>query len=154
MFCALGDCAAKQTPHFFRNRIRPLDYAETKSALEFARYIRLNFVSRGYYFYVTGTIPAHKDPARTDAKIVGQYGLDISKWVRARRRRLGIASVQYLRFGREFIILATHGEHRFFKDEVGSIHDIRRSPLRIGDLHLLRWLAWSVPLNCSVTFLG
>lgn len=130
-----GRLCRKQLPHFLIER-QTLDHAETKSALEFARYVRLNFVCRGYFFYVAGMIPEYKDPARTDAKIKAQYGLHISKWERARQRRRGIASVQYLRFGREFIILATQGKHRFFQAESQGIRDIRRTPLQVRGLRI------------------
>ncbi len=38
--------------------------------------------------------------------------------------------MQYLRFERFFVLLATHGQHPFFAAEGGQIHDIRRRPLR------------------------
>jgi hypothetical protein len=87
------------------------------------------YVSNGYWFYVSGRVPDHKDPAALDAKIITQYGLDISKWERARRKQAGLANVQYLRYGRFFVILATHGPHDFFTSEAGQIWDIRRHPL-------------------------
>ena len=74
-------------------------------------------VGRGYYFYVRGNIPPHKDPAKTDQRIVGRYGLDVSKWTRCRRRKRGEASLQYLRHGKFFVLVATHGEHPFFATE-------------------------------------
>ena len=125
--CAFGDCA-KNNLTLFRQEVT-LDHAESKDLFEFARYLRVNFVLRGYFFYVTGKIPVHKDPTRTDAKIAAQYGLDISKWARARRRKQGVAAVQYLRFGREFVILATHGKHPFFQGEASVFRDIRRVPM-------------------------
>ena len=39
---------------------------------------------------------------------------------------------QYIRYGQHFAILATKGEHEFFRIESGSIHDIRHVPLKIG----------------------
>ena len=40
--------------------------------------------------------------------------------------------MQYLRFGRRFVILATHGAHQFFECEAKNIRDVRWTPLRIG----------------------
>ena len=108
-----------------------MDDGETRSPAEFVRHVAVNLVSRGYFFYVTGEIPAHKDPAATDAKIVRHYGTDISKWTRYRQRRRGCASVQYLRHGHRFVLLATHGAHRFFQDEADVIRDLRQQPLRL-----------------------
>ena len=67
-----------------------------------------------------------------DRKLVTRYGLDISKWARARRKQTGAASVQYLRFRRDFVLLATYGRHRFFDEERAKIRDVRRSPIRVG----------------------
>jgi hypothetical protein len=37
--------------------------------------------------------------------------------------------VQYLRYGRCYVILATHGQHPFFAAEDRQVRDIRRHPL-------------------------
>ncbi|MCZ6652617.1 MAG: hypothetical protein O7D91_06270 [Planctomycetota bacterium] len=66
-----------------------------------------------------------------DAKLLDRYQISISKWARARRKRSGGANVQYLRYGRFFVLIATRGEHRFFKDEP-TFRDIRREPLRFA----------------------
>jgi hypothetical protein len=96
----------------------------------FVQQLAVNYVARGYYFYVTGTIPEGKDPAKTDRKIIEQYGIDMSKWARARRRKGGEANVQYLRYERFYVIIATHGKHPFFTAEGEQIRDIRKRPLR------------------------
>jgi len=101
----------------------------TFTAAGFVQQLAVSYVSNGYWFYVTGRVPDHKDPAALDQKIIDRYGLDISKWERARRKQTGLANVQYLRYGRFFAILATHGQHAFFTGEAGQIWDIRRHPL-------------------------
>ena len=65
---------------------------------------------------------------RTDQTIIDKYSIDISKWARARRKRIGLANVHYLRFERFFVIIATKGEHRFFESESG-IRDVRRDSI-------------------------
>ena len=60
----------------------------------FVQQVAVGYVANGYYFYVAGKIPPGKDPAKTDAKIIAQYGIDVSKWTRTRRRKEGMASVQ------------------------------------------------------------
>ena len=96
----------------------------------FVQQLAVNYVARGYYFYVTGIIPEGKDPAKTDRKIIAQYGIDISKWARARRKKEGKANVQYLRHDRFYVIVATHGEHPFFAAEQNQLRNIRKQPLR------------------------
>jgi hypothetical protein len=107
----------------------PYQFVAT-SVAGFVQQLAVNYVARGYYFYVTGTIPEGKDPAKTDRKIMEQYGIDISKWARVRRKRAGLANVHYLRHDRFYVIIATHGEHPFFVAEQNQIRDIRKQPLR------------------------
>src|ERR1035441_6401818 len=99
------------------------------SVAGFVQQLAVNYVARGYCFYVTGTIPEGKDPAKTDRKIIEQYGIDISKWARVRRRKEGGASVQYLRYDPFYVIIATRGVHPFFRAEGKQIRDIRKQPL-------------------------
>ena len=99
------------------------------SVAGFVQQLAVAYIANGYWFYVAGRIPERKEPAKTDAKIIAQYGLDVSKWTRARCRKVGAASVQYLRCGRFYVIVATHGEHPFFAAEGRQVHDFRRRPL-------------------------
>lgn len=99
------------------------------SVAGFVQQLAVCYVARGYYFYVTGRIPEDKDPARTDEKIIEQYGIGVSKWVRARQKKEGLARVQYLRHGRFFVIIATHGAQPFFEAEANNLKDVRISPI-------------------------
>jgi hypothetical protein len=96
----------------------------------FVQQLAVGCVARGYWFYVDGLIPDHKDPAAVDAKLAARYGLDLSKWARARRKRSGGANVRYLRHGHFFVLLATHGRHAFF--DVEPFRDIRERPIRFA----------------------
>ena len=100
------------------------------SVAGFVQQLAVAYVAHGYWFYVTGQVPEDKDPAPVDRKIIRQYGIDVSKWSRARLKKAGQARVQYLRYDRFFVILATHGEHPFFAAEGNQVRDIRRYPLR------------------------
>jgi len=102
---------------------------EATSVQGFIQQLAVSYVGRGYWFYVAGAVPEGKDPSVVDEKLIKKYEIGISKWSRARRRRAGLASIQYIRFGRFFVLLATLGEHRFFAEE-GEIRDIRRFPIR------------------------
>ncbi len=102
---------------------------EATSVAGFIQQLAVCYVPNGYYFYVTGRVPDHKDPAVVDQKLIRQYGIDRSKWSRARRKKIGQANVQYLRYDRFFVLLAQHGEHPFFAAEADQVRDIRRHPL-------------------------
>ena len=99
------------------------------SVAGFVQQLAVAYVAHGYWFYVTGRVPDHKDPATIDRKIIRQYGIDVSKWARSRRKKTGQARVQYLRYDRFFVIVATHGEHPFFAAEGNQVRDVRRHPL-------------------------
>ena len=99
------------------------------SVAGFVQQLAVAYVANGYWFYVSGRVPDPKDPASVDRKILTRYGIEVSKWTRARRKKTGQARVQYLRYGRRFVILATHGEHPFFTEEGKQVRDIRRHPI-------------------------
>lgn len=99
------------------------------SVAGFLQQLTVSYISRGYWFYVTGCVPEGKDPDLVDAKLVERYGIAISRWARARRKKAGLANVQYIRFRRFFVLLATHGQHRFFQDEGAAVYDARRRPI-------------------------
>jgi hypothetical protein len=98
----------------------------------FVQQLACAYLPHGYWFHVPGRVPATKDPRSVDAKLVSRYGIDISKWARTRRKRSGYANVHYIRHDRFFVLLATHGQHRFFDEEGTQVRDIRRSPLRFA----------------------
>ena len=99
------------------------------SVAGFVQQLAVAYIAHGYWFYVTGRVPESKDPVSVDRKIIHQYGIDVSKWARTRRKKMGQARVQYLRYDRFFVIVATHGEHPFFAAEGNQVRDIRRQPL-------------------------
>lgn len=96
------------------------------SVAAFIQQLAVSYVGRGYLFYATGRIPDGKDPRIVDAKLVNRYGIAISKWTRARRKPLGLANMQYIRHGRFFVLLSTHGRHAFFERERANVRDARR----------------------------
>lgn len=100
---------------------------EATSVAGFVQQLAVGYVCRGYLYYSSGIIPGHKDPASVDAKLIARYEVNVSRWERARRKRLGVASVQYLRHERFIVLVATRGRGRFFDDE--PFRDFRRRPL-------------------------
>jgi hypothetical protein len=105
---------------------------ETTSVAGFVQQLAVGYIARGYIFYVTGNIPAEKDPRAIDEKLIGKYSIQSSKATRARRKALGLSNVQYLRSGRSFVLLATPGKHPFFEQERGLIRDVREMPIKFG----------------------
>lgn len=100
------------------------------SVTGFVQQLACNLLPHGYWFYVAGRIPPHKDPAAVDAKLMARYGINLSKRERARRKQLGYSNLHYLRYDRRFVIVATPGWHRFLKEESVMLRDIRRVPLK------------------------
>jgi hypothetical protein len=109
-----------------------------KSVEGFLQQLVANYISTGYLFYVTGQVPEGKDPRALDEKIIEKYGLSLSTWARARRKRAGFANVQYLRYGRFFVIIATHGRHQFFEKEGGQVRDVRHVSIKFAGYSISR----------------
>lgn len=97
----------------------------------FVQQIATAYIPHGYWFYVQGWIPDCKHAEKVDAKLVERYGVAISKWARARRKRAGQACMQYIRYENTFLLLATAGQHAFFELERGAIRDVRHTPIKI-----------------------
>lgn len=104
---------------------------EAASVTAFVQRLAVDLIQHGHLFYVAGHVPDGKDPAAVDRKLIERYGLNISKWARARRKAEGVASVQYVRCGRFFVLIATKGRHAFFEAEP-NIADVRRRPIRFA----------------------
>lgn len=99
--------------------------------------IAASYLRHGYYWYVTGRIPEGKDPRTIDQKLIAKYGIDVTEWERASRKKRGIANAQYLRFDRWFILLVTEGHHHLKAPaakggEKELLHDCRRVPIRFN----------------------
>ena len=105
---------------------------EATSVAGFVQQLAVSYVGRGYFFYVRGEIPEKKDPRVVDENITGKYGIAIGKKARALRKASGLANIQYLRFERSFLLLATHGKHPFFDNEGSLIRDAREQPIKFG----------------------
>ena len=98
----------------------------------FVQQVATAYVPHGYWFYVQGFVPDGKNPDLIDRKLIETYGIAVSKWQRTRRKQKGLANLQYLRFRRCFVIMATKGKHPFFEFEASSIRDIRKMPIKIA----------------------
>ncbi len=106
--------------------------SEATSVAGFIQQLGVQYVARGYLFYVVGQVPEGKDPLTVDDKLMGRYEVNLSRWARARRKRHGLANVHYLRFDRFFVLIASKGRHRFFSWEGKEVRDIRRDALQFA----------------------
>lgn len=104
--------------------------AEATSVEGFVQQIACCYLRHGYWFYVRGRVPRGKSLQAVDEKLIAKYGINVSESTRYRRKKAGLANLQYIRHESTFVILATKGEHRFFEEEANLIRDIRRVPLR------------------------
>ncbi len=131
--CAAFENCALNNSHLYQFRGDHMIYRHIASSERaFVQQLAVAYVSNGYWYYVTGCIPEHKDVLQIDEKLMGKYHVAISKWARARRKQQGLANVQYLRHQRFFIIIATRGLHRFFDEEGRCVKDIRREPVHFA----------------------
>jgi hypothetical protein len=105
---------------------------EATSLEGFVQQIAACYLPHGYTRFVTGVVPAEKDPHAIDEKLVAKYGVDLSRWQRARRKRAGWANLHYIRFGRFFVLLATEGKHCFFEEEAKNLRDAAVEPIKVG----------------------
>ena len=127
---AYGPGSAAKLPFLFLTV--PMDYQAEATTLEgFIQQLAVGYLCRGYWYYFQGVIPAGKDLRAIDAKLIARYGIGLSKFQRCRRKRLGHASVQYLRYGRHFVLLATEGRHDLLHAD-HRLHDAREAPIRLG----------------------
>jgi hypothetical protein len=86
----------------------------------------------GYVHYVQGEVPAGKDPRAIDKKLLTKYSVVQNEWRRARRKQKGQANLQYLRYGRTWVLMATEGYHAMKTEEQSQLRDIREAPVQIG----------------------
>lgn len=102
---------------------------EATSVAGFVQQLAVSYLKNRYWFYVLGEVPPDKDPRAVDEKLVDKYEIALSKWAKARRMRRGEAKLQYLRYARSFVLVATHGSHPFFEEERPNIRDARERPI-------------------------
>jgi hypothetical protein len=106
---------------------------EVASEIGFVQRVATHLLPKGYYFFVQGTLPEGKNPAALDAKLLSKYDVAKTEGARRWRKSQGLGNVQYVRFQRSWILLATHGEHAIREGEGSNLNDARRAPIRIGD---------------------
>jgi hypothetical protein len=109
---------------------------EVTSLVGWLQRVATHLLPKGYYFFVQGQVPVGKDPAALDAKLLAKYDVVKTEGARRWRKSQGLGNVQYVRFDRSWMLLATHGDHAIREGEGDNLKDVRRTPLRIGDYTL------------------
>jgi len=99
--------------------------------------VAVSYLRHGYWFYVSGRIKPGKDPESIDRKLIAKYGIAISERERSRRKRSGVANLQYICYQNWFVILATVGHHPFKQQEKNQIRDCRRVPIKFEGYSML-----------------
>lgn len=115
---------------------------EATSLTGFVQQLAANYLPHGYWFFVQGRVKAGKDPQQVDAKLLRKYGIAVSRQSRARRKQRGEANLHYLRYGADWVMVATHGRHRWFLEHMSrdrrtgqlrpQFQDARKVPIKIG----------------------
>ena len=110
---------------------------EAQSPEAVVQLIAASYLRHSFYWYVTGSIPAGKDPAVIDRKLIAKYGIDVSEWERRHRKQRGVANAHYLRYQQWFILLVSEGHHALKQPaakggEGEYLRDCRRTPIRFN----------------------
>ncbi len=106
---------------------------EVTSLVGYLQRVATHLLPKGYFFFVQGVVPEGKEPAALDAKLLEKYDVVKTEGARRWRKSQGLGNVQYVRFDRWWMLLATHGDHAIREGEGANLKDVRRTPLRIGD---------------------
>lgn len=109
---------------------------EAASITGFVQQLACNYLPHGYWFYVSGRIPEGKSIAATDQKLTDKYQIAMNRAQRSRRKKAGLANLHYLRYERDWLIVATHGAHQFFLEEAASVRDVRKHPIHFAGYSL------------------
>ena len=99
---------------------------ETTSDEGFVRYLVANILPHGYRFYTCGTVKPKTCLEHFDEVMQEKYNFKMSRSARCRRKaavsasgkKLGLANVIYLRRERFYILIATPGNHPFFRHNI------------------------------------
>ncbi len=100
---------------------------EAKTLGDFLWRVAIDYIRHGYTRYALRKIPEEKDLAVLDQKLIETYSISACRVTRHRLRAKGRASVQYVRYQRQFVLLATRGTHQEF-DKLCA-YDVKTAPL-------------------------
>lgn len=108
-------------------KINPFYEYIATSRTGFVQQVACSYVCKGYRFYVSGKVPEGVDPREIDEKLLTKY--DIRKTDAQRyynKHELKRANIQYIRFERDWLMLATPGKHIWKAIEAKNMADCSR----------------------------
>ena len=103
-------------------------HAQTTSRAGFLRMLTANYLPSEYLRYSHGHFKDEGHARRTELEIICRYDLALSKDQRYRRKKSGRSNLQFLRYRRFFLFVATPGDHGFHLRHA-DLRDFRRQPL-------------------------
>ncbi len=106
---------------------------EVTNLVGYLQRVATHLLPKGYYFFVQGIVPEGKEPSALDEKLLAKYEVVKTEGARRWRKQQGLGNVQYVRFGKSWILMATHGDHPIREGEGTNLKDVRRVPIRIGE---------------------
>jgi hypothetical protein len=83
---------------------------EATSLVGFLQRMATHLLPHRYWVFTQGVVPEGKAPAALDAKLIAKYDVAESEGARRWRNSQGLGNVQYVRSGRQRMLLATHGD--------------------------------------------
>lgn len=101
---------------------------EVRSLTALVKQIAVHTIRWGYWWYVSGIIPEHKDPRDIDRRLMDKYAANLSESCRYRRKQQGLANTRYYRFGRRFFIFTSLGHSPIWELEKANLRCIRKPP--------------------------
>ena len=113
--------------------------------------VAVSYLRQGYTNFITGRIPERSDVEKIDKSIITRYGLNKDWRYRAGLKAIDVANVEYIRFERFYVILATKGEHLFYEREGERVRSCVRNPHRAEKYPFSSIL---VPANLTPRSLG
>ncbi len=96
-------------PSFSPVRRRRPAVCEVRSLTALVKQIAVHTLRWGYWWYVSGIIPEHKDAKAIDRRLMDKYAANLSEASRYRRKQQGLANTRYYRLGRRFFLLSPTG---------------------------------------------
>ncbi len=115
-------------PSFSPVRRRKPAVCEVRSLTALVKQIAVHTLRWGYWWYVSGIIPEHKDAKSIDGRLMDKYAANLSEASRYRRKQQGLANVRYYRLGRRFFLFTTLGVSPIWQAEAANLRCVRRAP--------------------------
>jgi len=123
-----GPAAFAGPPTFSPVRRKRQAICEVRSLTALVKQIAVHTIRWGYWWYVSGIIPDHKNSRDIDRRLMDKYAANLPESSRYRRKQQGFANVRYYRLGRRFFLFTTLGHSPIWEAEQANLRCIRKPP--------------------------